>query len=298
MTDKCVQRAAARARAALGEDFISCFYDRVESALGVEVIVVPLRGDGYSLTLGGHKVIVLAATGHWFRSNFTLAHELGHLLVEGIPPQDGKTAENVANAFAADLLMPVEIIRTIDWAQAKAATVARVIWDLGVSTQALGVRLRFLGIAPGNEARSALAMSTEALLRGSPAPAVAPPAAVTARMEYSARRRFPERVVTGLRRAVADGRAPQASLSWVLGLPAREENDDDVTPESHELDIDLLDGLVSVPQNPFFFPDNTVLITTLKAHGRHVRPSDPAGYDQVAEGLWDKLRYRRMRRRG
>jgi len=30
----------------------------------------------------------------------------------------------------------------------------------------------------------------------------------------------------------------------VLGLPAREENDDDVTPESHELDIDLLDGLV------------------------------------------------------
>lgn len=244
MTDKCVQRAAVRARAALGEDFISCFYDRVESALGVEVIVVPLRGDGYSLTLGGHKVIVLAATGHWFRSNFTLAHELGHLLVEGIPPQDGKTAENVANAFAADLLMPVEIIRTIDWAQAKAATVARVIWDLGVSTQALGVRLRFLGIAPGNEARSALAMSTEALLRGSPAPTVAPPAAVTARMEYSARRRFPERVVTGLRRAVADGDAPQASLSWVLGLPAREENDDDVTPESHELDIDLLDGLV------------------------------------------------------
>ena len=244
MTDKRVQRAAARARAALGEDFVSCFYDRVESALGVEVIVVPLRGDGYSLTLGGHKVIVLAATGHWFRSNFTLAHELGHLLVEGIPPQDGKTAENVANAFAADLLMPVEIIRTIDWAQAKAATVARVIWDLGVSTQALEVRLRFLGIAPGNEARSALAMSTEALLRGSPAPTVAPPAAVTARMEYSARRRFPERVVTGLRRAVADGRAPRASLSWVLGLPAREENDDDVTPESHELDIDLLDGLV------------------------------------------------------
>ena len=38
--------------------------------------------------------------------------------------------------------------------------------------------------------------------------------------------------------------APQASLSWVLGLPAQEENNDDVTPESHELDIDLLDGLV------------------------------------------------------
>ena len=244
MTDERVQRAAARARAAMGEGFISRFYEQAEDAFGVEVVVVPLRGDGYSLTLGGHKVIVLAATGHWFRSNFTLAHELGHLLVEGIPPQDGKTAEDVANVFAADLLMPVERIRSIDWAQAKAATVARVVWDLGVSTQALEVRLRFLGIAPGNKASSALAMSTEALLRGSPALAVAPPAAVTARMEYSARRRFPERVVTGLRRAVADGDAPQASLSWVLGLPAQEENNDDVTPESHELDIDLLDGLV------------------------------------------------------
>ena len=244
MTDKRVQRAAARARAALGEDFISCFYDRVESALGVEVIVVPLRGDGYSLTLGGHKVIVLAATGHWFRSNFTLAHELGHLLGEGIPPQDGKTVEDVANAFAADLLMPVEIIRTIDWAQAKAATVARVIWDLGVSTQALGVRLRYLGVTPSDEACSALARTTDALMRTSLASSVAAPADVSARVQYSARRRFPERVVTGLRCAVADGDAPQASLSWVLGLPAQEENDDDVTPESHELDIDLLDGLV------------------------------------------------------
>lgn len=244
MTNLSVQQAAARARCALGEDFVSCFYDRVESALGVEVIVVPLSKDGYSLTLGGHKVIVLAATGHWFRSNFTLAHELGHLLVGGIPPQDGKAAENVANAFAADLLMPVEHIRSIDWAQAKAATVARVSWELGVSARALEVRLRHLGVTPSDEACSALAGPTDALMRTSLASSVAAPADVSARVQYSARRRFPERVVTGLRRAVADGDAPRASLSWVLGLPAPEENDDDVTPESHELDVDLLDGLV------------------------------------------------------
>ena len=244
MTNLSVQQAAARARCALGEDFVSCFYDRVESALGVEVIVVPLRGDGYSLTLGGHKVIVLAATERWFRSNFTLAHELGHLLVEGTPPQNGKAAENMANAFAADLLMPVEHIRSIDWAQAKAATVARVSWELGVSTRALDVRLRYLGVTPSDEACSALARTTDALMRTSLASSVASPADVSARVQYSARRRFPERVVTGLRRAVADGDAPRASLSWVLGLPVPEENDDDVTPESHELDIDLLDGLV------------------------------------------------------
>lgn len=244
MTNLSVQQAAARARCALGEDFVSCFYDRVESALGVEVIVVPLSKDGYSLTLGGHKVIVLAATEHWFRSNFTLAHELGHLLVEGASSRDGKAAENMANAFAADLLMPVEHIRSIDWAQAKAATVAQVSWELGVSTRVLEVRLRYLGVTPSDEACSALVGSTDALMRTSLASSVASPADVSARVQYSARRRFPERVVTGLRRAVADGDVPQASLSWVLGLPAQEENDDDVTPESHELDIDLLDGLV------------------------------------------------------
>ena len=99
-------------------------------------------------------------------------------------------------------------------------------------------------MTPSDEACSALARTTDALMRTSLASSVAAPADVSARVQYSARRRFPERVVTGLRRAVADGDAPQASLSWVLGLPAREENDDDVTPESHELDIDLLDGLV------------------------------------------------------
>nr|WP_250649194.1 MULTISPECIES: ImmA/IrrE family metallo-endopeptidase [unclassified Actinomyces] len=229
----------------MGEGFISRFYERAEDALGVEVIVVPLTGDGYSLTLGGHKVIVLAATDRWFRSNFTLAHELGHLLVEGAPSRNGKPAENAANSFAAELLMPAEIIRAIDWPRAQASTLAQLVWDLGVSTQALEIRLRVLRIVPGDEVRSALAMPTETLLRASLAPAVAPPAAVTARMEYSARRRFPERVVTDLRRAVADGRAPRASLSWVLGLPVSEDYpENSEVDEAHELDVELLDGLV------------------------------------------------------
>ncbi|GGO95648.1 ImmA/IrrE family metallo-endopeptidase [Actinomyces gaoshouyii] len=240
-----VQQVAADARSALGEDFVSCFYDRVEDALGVEVIVVPLSGDGYSLTLGGHKVVVVGATRRWYRSNFTLAHELGHFLVGGESSHDDQAAENMANAFAADLLMPVERVRSVDWERATAATVAQVSWELGVSTQALEVRLRYLRARPGDEARSALARSTEALLGTSLPSSVATPADVSARVQYSARRRFPERVVTGLRRAIADGKAPQASLSWVLGLPAQgERDDDDEVVDPHELDIELLDGLV------------------------------------------------------
>ena len=245
MKNSSIRQAAASARSALGEDFVSCFYDRVENVLGVEVVVVPLSKDGYSLTLGGREVIVLAATERWFRSNFTLAHELGHLLVKDVSSRDGQAVENMANAFAADLLMPVERVYSIDWLRAKAVTVARVCWELGVSTRALEVRLRYLGVTPSDEARSALAGSTDALLRASLPASIAAPADVSARVQYSARRRFPERVVTGLRRAVADGNAPQASLSWVLGLPAQEEYDDgDEVVSPHELDIELLDGLV------------------------------------------------------
>ncbi|WP_159624609.1 ImmA/IrrE family metallo-endopeptidase [Actinomyces sp. zg296] len=257
MSGLSVQRAAAEARSALGEGFVSCFYDRVEDALGVEVIVVPLSEDGCSLTLGGHKVIVVAATEHWYRSNFTLAHELGHFLVEGASSLGGQEAEDMANAFAADLLMPVERVGSVDWGRATAATVAQLCWEFGVSTQALEVRLRYLRVTPGDEARSALARSTAVLLRNSLASSVASPADVSARVQYSARRRFPERVVTGLRRAVADGKAPQASLCWVLGLPAQEErDDDDEAVDSHGLDRNQAHEALA----------------TLRKHDRHVRP--------------------------
>lgn len=59
-------------------------------------------------------------------------------------------------------------------------------------------------------------------------------------MARSARRRFPQRLLTDLRKAVEVGRAPHASLAWALGVPGEEEADE----SSEELSPDLLDGLV------------------------------------------------------
>ena len=59
-------------------------------------------------------------------------------------------------------------------------------------------------------------------------------------MARSARRRFPQRLLTDLRKAVEAGRAPHASLAWVLGVPSEEETDESL----EELSLDLLDGLV------------------------------------------------------
>lgn len=39
-------------------------------------------------------------------------------------------------------------------------------------------------------------------------------------------------------------------------------------------------------------------LTTLKKHGRYVRPSDPKGYDQIVEKLWKKKEQRGTQRRG
>lgn len=39
-------------------------------------------------------------------------------------------------------------------------------------------------------------------------------------------------------------------------------------------------------------------LTTLKEHGRYVRPSDPTGYDRLVERLWTTARHRGTGRRG
>ena len=63
---------------------------------------------------------------------------------------------------------------------------------------------------------------------------------VAERMARSARRRFPQHLLTDLRKAVESGRAPHASLAWALGVPGEEDSEE----SSGELALDLLDGLI------------------------------------------------------
>lgn len=230
-------------RARLGENFIAHFVDRVEDRLGIDVIVVPLHGDGYSCRIADRDVIILGATEKWFRSHFTLAHELGHLLAGKLPDADGdrQSEENDANAFAAELLMPAQQMRAWDWQEAETETVARRVWQLGVSTAALRSRLRFLHRPLGEVAAQALAMSTPALVRTSLPPAAVSQAEVTARITATAARRFPQWLLTDLREAVDAGKAPRASLAWALGVP---QEDDELAEPAPDLSADLLDGLV------------------------------------------------------
>jgi transcriptional regulator with XRE-family HTH domain len=103
----------------LGPDFVRRMADRFQSHLDVDVIRTAEVSTAYSLHAGPRKVILLQATGNWFRANWSLAHELGHL-VAGHPADDLTPAERdhhefVANSFAAELLLPEAGLREIDW---------------------------------------------------------------------------------------------------------------------------------------------------------------------------------------
>jgi hypothetical protein len=148
--------------------------------------------------------------------------------------------EDAANAFAAELLMPETMIRSMSWTDTNPHLIAEHVWKMGVSTQALRTRLDYLRPPVSDAVRSILEMPTPRLIRESLSSSVASSEDVTERMARSARRRFPQRLLTDLRKAVEVGRAPHASLAWALGVPGEEETDEG----SEELSPDLLDGLV------------------------------------------------------
>ena len=238
-------------RQALGEGFALDFIARVEDNLGIDVVIVSLENPGYSLMLGGRRVIVLNASTNWFRSAFTLAHELGHLFDPRADPGNDsnlRSAENAANAYAADLLMPIDQIRRRPWSSA--ADVATTVWRFGVSTQALRNRLSFLGLEVSSQANEALNMTTPLLLSSHLPTSVAMPDEVTLRGVAWASRRFPAHLLTSLRLAVEQGKAPQASLDWAHGVTSEDSVDaeeaDEVSPAPEvldDLDVELLGDL-------------------------------------------------------
>lgn len=74
--------------------------------------------DGLStITNSGHKVIFLNSRMPTDRMRFSLAHELGHLIMHLVsPPQDAETVEQEADRFASEFLMPKdEIISSLSY---------------------------------------------------------------------------------------------------------------------------------------------------------------------------------------
>jgi Zn-dependent peptidase ImmA (M78 family) len=128
----------------------------LEEQFGVNVAVeeLPERVDGLSHADGDLRIVVAASTDRSGRQRFTLAHELGHLLLgdangavieeelftKGVGHQEPR-----ANAFAASFLMPaaevVEVLGTREVTEA----FDELVWEFRVSPDAMAWRLCNLG---------------------------------------------------------------------------------------------------------------------------------------------------------
>ncbi|GAA2434602.1 helix-turn-helix domain-containing protein [Mycolicibacterium llatzerense] len=227
---------------ALGPDFIRPLASRIESALDVDVVRLPGLSTAYSFRIGSQNVIVVPATGNWFRENWDLAHELGHLVsrhhAEGNTLMHWGHCEAAANSFAADLLLPESRMREIDWDALTEAQLAELIWDWGVSTAALGTRLTSLNITVPEKLRAVLVMSTQKLLRWHWAGLQEDGRdAITERMDEAAMRRFPLRLQEAHTDLIAEGSLGKGTLAWMLGIDAETlEVDEPPLPEPVDAD--------------------------------------------------------------
>ena len=142
--------------------------DTLAKKLGIKVEDEDLEDEvsGFLVTKNGRSTVVLNKNHHPNRKRFTLAHEIGHFtLHKGVDevfldanltyfrskdyPEADSNIEREANRFAAELLMPKKIIKSliseneIDISdEIDFANLAKV---LKVSERALAIRLMSLG---------------------------------------------------------------------------------------------------------------------------------------------------------
>lgn len=97
--------------------------EKLAAVEGVEIRESPIVGcDGWCLAFGNRSIIRLNSSLSGTRKRFTLAHELGHLIL-GIPGVVGETFEDMVasntaeerrvNELASELLMPTDIVRSV-----------------------------------------------------------------------------------------------------------------------------------------------------------------------------------------
>jgi Zn-dependent peptidase ImmA (M78 family) len=144
-----------RVGAAQGDRFVK-LAKAIENRLCVDVLVEKYVDDplsGAAVTDRDFPLIFVNSQHSTPRSLFTLAHELGHLLIGhngSIAVDDDfvgdSQAEKQANAFAAAFLMPEsEVDQYIKKYDRGAESLARMVYDFGVSFESLIFRLHNLG---------------------------------------------------------------------------------------------------------------------------------------------------------
>ena len=108
------------------------------------------RAEALSFTSGDRDYIIIDPASHWLRQRFTLAHELGHILLghgaTGCTKNDifgspNNPQEKEANAFSANLLLPARLFRQdIKKAEFSIAGLSELSEKYGTSLSSTAIR--------------------------------------------------------------------------------------------------------------------------------------------------------------
>ncbi|WP_426517512.1 helix-turn-helix domain-containing protein [Diaminobutyricibacter sp. McL0618] len=249
-----IPRAADEVRELLGNGFIAEFADRVESRAGIDIVRVAGIETALALVMEQRPIIMLGETGNWFYQNWSLAHELGHFALGHVGTDLGDVTETTetdrqefeANAFAAELLLPVDEMMAVDWDAMSPAELAYRLWEWGVSTSTLANRLDTLNIKPTIEIGGLLGLKTQTVLRRYWTGNDGLDDLITTRMDRAAVRRFPVALLAAHVDAIGAGTAPKATLAWMLGV-AESEVEVDEPPAESEGDLEKLARELGLP---------------------------------------------------
>ena len=102
--------------------------------------------DAFSAAPHPRPMIVLSRKGNPMRQRFSVAHELGHLLLHPEPAPGSRVHEREANTFAAELLMPAAEIRDRLPTPVDITALKDTADGYGVSVAALAYRGKDLGV--------------------------------------------------------------------------------------------------------------------------------------------------------
>jgi transcriptional regulator with XRE-family HTH domain len=204
-------------QALAGPDGVRRFADVVEARFEVDVVRIREVGTDYAMSIGGRAVVVLRETANWFYENWSLAHELGHL-VDGddcATTSANAAAERAANRFAAEVLLPADEMKRLQDVT-EATQLGSLLWDWGVSTAAVRIRAEALGLELRPTVRGWLETPTVQFLRATAMPDRW--AEIAERRREATARRFPAFICDAHERGIAEGRLGASTLAWMLGV--------------------------------------------------------------------------------
>lgn len=233
-----------------GPDFVRNLAAHIESEVGIDVVRIPGVDKGYALEVLGRQIIVLGETGSWFYENWSLAHELSHVLKNELSERgdsacDDRAAEIRANTFAAEFLLPTGVVESVDWSNASETDLGEFLWQAGVSTMALKNRLATLSIKPSVAVASALEQKTQSVI-GRTFAESSQNDRIAERMQAASARRFPAHLIAAHRSGVASGVLLPDTLAWMLNL-ARESVATELAPAAKPIDLDWLSEQFGFP---------------------------------------------------